>query len=104
MVENIEEIAMEIIIHAANAKAEAYDALGCAKKNDNNKVEGLLKSAEEELVESHKTHLKLLGLHNNFKCINEQLLVNHAMDTMMTTMSEINLIKELIELYQRKER
>jgi len=104
MSENLEIIAMEIIVHAGNAKAEAYDALKYAKKNDFIKVEELLNNAEKENVEAHKIHLKLLGLQEGFKNINEQLLVIHAMDTMMTTMSEINLIGELIELYKEKVR
>jgi len=104
MSDNLEVIAMEIIVHAGNAKAEAYEALKYAKKNDYSKVDELLSKAEDENVAAHKIHLQLLGLTEEFKSINEQLLVTHAMDTMMTTMSEINLIRELIDLYKEKAR
>ena len=104
MSDNLEIIAMEIIVHAGNAKAEAYEALKYAKKKDYSKVDELLNKAEDENVAAHKIHLRLLGLTEEFKSINEQLLVTHAMDTMMTTMSEINLIRELIDLYKEKAR
>lgn len=104
MPDDLEVISMQIIVHAGNAKAEAYDALQCAKKKDFTQVENLLKKAEDENIAAHKIHLQLLGLQGGFKNINEQLLVTHAMDTMMTTMSEINLIKELIDLYKEKVR
>ncbi len=100
---NIEEVSCEIIVHAGNAKANAYDALRCVKKGDYDAANDLLVLADEDVVKSHKIHLRLLGLKEAFKSVNEQLLVTHAMDTLMTTMSEINLIKELIDLYQRKE-
>ncbi len=104
MHESLEIIAMEMISFAGDAKADAYHALHAAKRGDFEEAKRLLESAEEKLTLSHRTHLKLLGIENQFKSINEQLLVTHAMDTMMTSNSEINLINELVDILKEKVR
>lgn len=100
MVDNLETISCQIIVHSGNAKAEAYEALRAAKEKRFGDAEILLDNAEKENVKSHKIHMKLLGEEFEFKNSCEQLLVTHAMDTLMTTVSEINLIKEIIDMYK----
>lgn len=104
MSEPLENIAMEMISYAGDAKADGYNALHAAKKGDFEEAGILLKVAEEKITASHRIHLKLLGINSQFKNINEQLLITHAMDTLMTSASELNLINELVDLLKRKER
>jgi len=104
MSESLEMIAMEMISYAGDAKADAFIALRAARKGDFEEAKTLIMQAEEKITESHKIHLKLLGIDNQFQSINEQLLITHAMDTLMTSNSEIDLIKELIEILKEKAR
>jgi PTS system cellobiose-specific IIA component len=104
MSEPLEIIAMEMISYAGDAKADGYNALHAAKKGDFDEARKLLELAEEKINTSHRIHLKLLGIDSQFKSINEQLLITHAMDTMMTSTSELNLINELVDILKGKER
>ncbi|MGV8026474.1 MAG: PTS lactose/cellobiose transporter subunit IIA [Anaerolineaceae bacterium] len=104
MNESLEIIAMEMISYAGDAKADGYNALHAAKNGDFDEARKLLELAEEKITISHRIHLKLLGIDSQFKSMNEQLLITHAMDTMMTSTSEINLITELVDILKEKER
>ncbi|MEL7657370.1 MAG: PTS lactose/cellobiose transporter subunit IIA [Bacillota bacterium] len=104
MSDSLENIAMEIISFAGDAKADGYSALHTAKKGDFEEASKMLELAESKIVKSHQIHLKLLGIDSKFNSINEQLLVSHAMDTLMTTASELSLIKELVDILKEKAR
>ena len=96
MGDSLETIAMEIISYAGDAKADIFAALHAARAGDYEAASDLLKTAEEKITVSHKIHLKLLGVECEFKSINEQLLIGHAMDTLMTVNSEFDLTKEIV--------
>lgn len=102
MSEALENIAMEMISYAGGAKADGYNALHAAKKKNFEEASKLMNQAEEKITISHQIHLKLLGIDNQFKSINEQLLITHAMDTMMTVTSELDLIKEIIDILKER--
>ncbi len=102
MSEPLENIAMEMISYAGDAKADGYNALHAAKKGNFEEAGKLLKLAEEKITISHQIHLKLLGIDNQFKSINEQLLITHAMDTMMTATAELDLINEIVDILKRE--
>ena len=56
----MEEIVLNIIIHAGNAKAKLYEALQASKENDFDKADNLLKEADEEVLNAHKIQTKLI--------------------------------------------
>ena len=96
MGDSLETIAMQIISFAGDAKADIFAALHAARAGDYEKASDLLKTAEEKITVSHQIHLKLLGVDGAFKSINEQLLISHAMDTLMTVNSEFDLTREIV--------
>lgn len=98
MGDSLETIAMQIISFAGDAKADIFQALHTARAGDYETACELLKTAEEKITVSHQIHLKLLGVDCEFKSINEQLLISHAMDTLMTVNSEFDLTKEMVEI------
>ncbi len=102
MSESFENIAMEMISYAGDAKADGFNALHAARKKNFDEADQLMEQADKKITTSHQIHLKLLGSDNQFKSINEQLLISHAMDTLMTTTSELDLIKELIGILKEK--
>jgi len=80
----IEKIAFTVILHAGNAKSEAYKALAEAKQGRFENIEMYLKNAKRELNEVHGVQTELLTAEANG-------------DHLMTAMSEINLVEELID-------
>lgn len=101
---NTEELVMGIIIHAGNARAESYDALNKAKENNYEEAENHLKKAEDEIKQAHVFQTNLLQSEaQSVENITPSLLVIHAMDHLMTAMSEKTLIEEIFHLYKKIE-
>lgn len=93
-----ENEAMQIILHGGNARAKSYEALQMAKQKKWKEAEALMAEAEEELGRAHESQTKLLqgGADGN-----ASILVAHAMDHLMTALSEKGLIAEIIELHRK---
>ncbi|KPC75277.1 MULTISPECIES: PTS lactose/cellobiose transporter subunit IIA [Laceyella] len=98
---NHEQELYEIILHAGNARAIAYEALDAAEAFDFAKAEELAKRAEEELNEAHKAQTKLIQAELNGTAGEKTLLMIHAQDHLMTAMSEQKLIERLIRLVKK---
>jgi len=94
-----ENEAMQMILHGGNARAKAYEALQMAKQKKFKEAETLMQAAEEELGLAHESQTKLL---QEGADTSATMLVAHAMDHLMTAMSEKGLIAELIELHRLK--
>lgn len=94
------EVAMQIILHAGNARNYAEQALEKTKEKDLDEVEKLLGKSEEEILEAHRSQTKIIQNEASGNTYEQSLLFNHAQDTLMTSMSEIRIIKQLIEMYQ----
>ncbi|KUO71495.1 MAG: hypothetical protein APF77_14950 [Clostridia bacterium BRH_c25] len=93
----IEKIAFTVILHAGNAKSEAYKALAEAKQGRFENIEMYLKNAKRELNEVHGVQTELLTAEANGENVNLPIILVHAQDHLMTAMSEINLVEELID-------
>ncbi|MCB5560044.1 PTS lactose/cellobiose transporter subunit IIA [Anaerosalibacter bizertensis] len=98
---DLEEIVFNLVLHAGNARAKAYEALDAAEEGNFDESEKLLEAADEEFVQGHKyQNLLIQGK------ISEQpnFLVIHSQDHLMTAMAEKNLIKRLIKMYKKLEK
>ncbi|MFT4148034.1 MAG: PTS lactose/cellobiose transporter subunit IIA [Micrococcaceae bacterium] len=99
--ENMENLIFEIIVHSGNARANLYEALDeAAKDAPQEKIDELLKTASEEMTEAHKIQTDLIqsDLRGEGKIT---LLMIHAQDQLMTTMSEQTLIERMIKMQQQ---
>ncbi|WP_422446772.1 PTS lactose/cellobiose transporter subunit IIA [Thermoanaerobacterium sp. DL9XJH110] len=94
---DIEKIAFKIILYAGNAKSEAYKALNEAKQNNFENIEKYMNNAKDELNKAHNVQTELLAEEANGNTIDLPIILVHAQDHLMTAISEINLIKELID-------
>lgn len=95
---NIENIALQLIICAGDARAYSYEALTSAKNEDYHKAEALMKKAEEEIGKAHDIQTEVLQKEAAGEKVDTGILFVHAQDHLMTVISENNLIKEMIEL------
>lgn len=91
-------VAMQIILHAGNARNKAVEALSYAKKFDFEKAEALMKEAEESVILAHKSQTETVQAEMCGEKYEYSMLFAHAQDTLMTIMSEINLSKEMIDI------
>ncbi len=95
-----EEVIFEIILHAGNARAEAYEGLRAAQNGDFTKAAGHLAAAETEITAAHRVQTGLLQQEAQGQKLEVSLLVVHAQDHLMTALSEKTLIENMIELHK----
>lgn len=97
--EDLEHEIFEIISHAGTARANLYDALKATRAGDNEKSAALMKEADSEMTAAHNVQTKLItaDLNGGFKI---SLLLIHAQDQLMTTMSEQTLIQQMIKMQE----
>ncbi len=95
---------MKMIAFSGNAKKEAFDALAEAKKGKFVEAEKQLEQAVETINRAHGVQQEMMMLEaSQEEEFPMTLLLIHAEDHLMTTLSTLDLIKEIIELYRRIE-
>jgi PTS system cellobiose-specific IIA component len=95
-----ETIIFEIILHAGNARAEAYEALTAAKTGDFAKAAEHLAKAEEEIGVAHRTQADIIQREAQGERTDITLLFVHAQDHLMTAITEKNLIEQMVEMHK----
>ncbi|MDR3564974.1 MAG: PTS lactose/cellobiose transporter subunit IIA [Negativicutes bacterium] len=95
-----ETVIFEIILHAGNARAEAYDALRAAQAGDFDKAEAHLRQAEEEVGIAHRTQTDLIQQEARGEKTEITLLFVHAQDHLMTAIAEKSLIENMVGMHK----
>ncbi|WP_026571987.1 MULTISPECIES: PTS lactose/cellobiose transporter subunit IIA [Sediminibacillus] len=98
----IEDLSMQIILYAGNAKAFLHEALHAAKNGQFDEIETKRDQAAEELLKAHKIQTSFLREDAVEKLDNLPVLLVHAQDHLMTVMSEKDLMEELILLHRQQ--
>lgn len=93
-----EQIVMNIIIYSGDARSYLYKALNCAKTGKYDEIEPLIEKANEAIGKAHDIQTKLLQQEAEGKPLKVSILFVHSQDHLMSTISEKNLILEMIEL------
>jgi PTS system cellobiose-specific IIA component len=98
------EVAMQMIVHAGDGRAHlsrAVDAL--LEGNGTEAVDEELRLAREEINTAHVAQTSLIQ-DSIAQGVNEyHILFSHAQDTLMTVLSEQNMVKQMIRLYRKLE-
>lgn len=95
-----ENESMLIILHSGNARSSAFEALAFIKKGAVKSGLDSLKVAKDEMLIAQKEHAKLLqqfALSNGYA----NMLLVHAEDHVSSTQIAVDLIGEIIEMYER---
>lgn len=99
---NTENIAMELIANSGEARALAFTALQEAKLGHTQAASDLLAQSEASSLRAHKAQTELLVREANGDTHDINILLIHAQDHLMTSLLAQELIRELIDLHQRK--
>lgn len=89
---------MGLILHSGDAKNHMYQALDHAKCCRYQELEDEIELAEKALNEAHTVQTAFLQAEACGDAIAISALFVHAQDHLMTTISEMNLIKEIIDM------
>ena len=97
----MEEIILNIIMHSGEARSYSMEALAIAKTGDFDKAKELIIRADEELGYAHNSQTSLIQGEAASDKIEISLLLVHAEDHLMTTMTFKDLAVELIEIHEK---
>ncbi|MDQ0148855.1 PTS lactose/cellobiose transporter subunit IIA [Eubacterium multiforme] len=100
----MEEIVLNLIMHSGEARSYAMEAIGLAKGGDIKGAKDLIEKSSEELGEAHHSQTSLIQGEAAGEKVEFSLLLMHAQDHLMTTMTLKDLANEIIDLYERIEK
>ncbi|MBF0788074.1 MULTISPECIES: PTS lactose/cellobiose transporter subunit IIA [unclassified Streptococcus] len=96
-----DQIIMGLILNAGDAKQHIYQALNHAKHGRFVESENEVALADTALLEAHNMQTQFLAQEASGTKAEITALFVHSQDHLMTSITEINLVKEMIDL--RKE-
>ncbi|PRR83191.1 PTS lactose/cellobiose transporter subunit IIA [Clostridium vincentii] len=97
----MEEQIMSLIIHSGEARSYSMEAIAAAKEGNIEEADSLIVKADEELGVAHNTQTSLIQAEAGGEKIEMSLLMVHAQDHFMTSMTLKDLAKEIIEIHAK---
>lgn len=94
-------VAFTLILHSGNARALVHEALDAMKEGDFELADAKMKEAEDALVEAHGAQTDLLHAFAQGTEIEIQIIMVHAQDHLMTTMTLKEVAVELEYLFKK---
>lgn len=99
MDEETVQSAMEIIIHAGDARVACKEAMEALAQFDVEGARAKMEAAHTEITEAHRVQTDAIQGEARGEGKGYSLLFAHAQDTLMTINSEINITKQLIGVF-----
>lgn len=93
-------VAMQIIIHAGDARTRANEALDALVDGDFDVAKEKMIEAHNEVTQAHQAQTDVIQREAAGEHIDGGVLFTHAQDTLMTVMTEVNLSDRLIQLFE----
>ena len=97
----MEEIIMNLILHSGEVRSYSMEAIQAAKRGNIEEAKELIEKADKEQVESHKVQTSLIQNEAAGNKAEVSLLLVHAQDHLMTSMTFQQLAGEFVDLYER---
>lgn len=100
-VEELQVAAFEIILHSGTARSDIHEAFTLMRSRDYEQAGEKLENANTSLVEAHNAQTELLQQYASGIEIKIEIIMVHAQDHLMTTMTLLEITKEMLELYKK---
>lgn len=97
----MEEIILNLIMHSGEARSYAMEAMELAKSGNIEGAKDLIQKSNEELGLAHHSQTSLIQGEAGEQKAKFSLLLIHAQDHLMTTMTLKDLANEIIDIYSR---
>lgn len=92
--------AMNIVVHAGDARLHARGALKAVQCQDFAEADELLAKAKHEIEQAHASQTAIVQNEARGVEYEYSMLFNHAQDTLMTINSEVELTATLIDTFR----
>lgn len=100
MNEKMMQSVMGLIMYGGDAKSNAMEAIEAAKHYDFQLAEQKLNSAKESLNLAHNSQTDMLVTEAQGEQSSITLLAVHSQDHLMTSITFVDLAKEIVDLYK----
>ena len=94
--------AMGIILHAGDARNYAKQAREAMREMNFTEARSLLETAKKEIAEAHRAQTEIIQNEARGICYEYSMLFNHAQDTLMTIISDINAFAAFLPARQSR--
>ncbi|MDQ0221907.1 PTS cellobiose transporter subunit IIA [Streptococcus moroccensis] len=99
--EDVQVAAFEIILNSGNARTVVHEAFADMREGRYEDAAKKLEDANEELLLAHQAQTHLLQEYAGGTEIKIEIIMVHAQDHLMTTMTLREVALEMLELYRK---
>jgi PTS system cellobiose-specific IIA component len=96
----INAVALEIILHAGDARLCVTEAFSALAVSDFSLVDAKLSEAKRKLADAHSLQTEIVQSEGEGNEHNQTFLFSHAQDTLMTIYSEMNIARQLKGVFE----
>ncbi|EGX67084.1 PTS lactose/cellobiose transporter subunit IIA [Collinsella tanakaei] len=94
------QTALKIILAAGDARTKANEALDALADRNYSSAHELIGLARQHILKAHEAQTGIIQAEAAGEHFEPCLMFNHAQDTLMTIMSEVNFAERLIGLFE----
>ena len=94
------QTALKIILAAGDARTKANEALDALADRDFMGAHSIIEEARAFILKAHEAQTSIIQAEAAGEHFNSCLMFNHAQDTLMTIMTEVNLADRIIGLFE----
>ena len=102
--EELQVAAIEIILHSGSARTTVHEAFADMREGHYDEAAEKLEAANAELLEAHHAQTNLLQEYASGTEIKIEIIMVHAQDHLMTTMTLREVALEMLSLYRKIEK
>ena len=99
--EELQVAAFEIILHSGSSRTTVHEAFADMREGHYDEAAEKLEAANAELLEAHHAQTNLLQEYASGTEIKIEIIMVHAQDHLMTSLTFIDLAKEVVDVYER---
>lgn len=99
--EELQVAAFEIILNSGNARTIVHEGFAAMREGKYEEAAEKLAAANDELLLAHQAQTKLLHEYANGTEIKIEIIMVHAQDHLMTSMTLREVALEMLELYKK---
>lgn len=101
---DINQVAMEVIMNACSGRDKIDEAINCMATSSFEEAKSLLEEAEKDILKAHVAQTQIIQSQAAGESTEYSLLFIHAQDTIMTSNSELRIIKQLLPVFINQEK
>lgn len=102
--DELQMVAFEIILNSGNARTIVHEAFAAMRNGRLEEAGELLTNANNEMLLAHRAQTNLLQEYASGESISVEIIMVHAQDHLMTTMTLREVALEVLEMYKKMER